>query len=120
MAKLYASPGVSDARYLASVVVKKASTLVRKHEGKLSRVLFGLSARLARPRCVYPRCRAEVANWFTGEYFPIDSDLCEEHHDNYTSTSAVFNEHLGPHGGDMTDAEYFRRWCWWHRTQENS
>ena len=45
-----------------------------------------LSRRLARPRCVFPGCSQEVANWVVGDYIPLDSDLCDTHHKDYAAT----------------------------------
>lgn len=74
--------------------------------------LNAVGRRLARPRCVYPKCSREVANWTVGEYCPIDVDLCEDHLHEYQRTVKDAPE-VPVDGPDSS--KHIRAWARWYK-----
>lgn len=52
-----------------------------------------------KPKCIFPGCDDFVLNWsIEPDYNPVDTDLCEDHHNTYLDDSGdednTFNKEL--------------------------
>lgn len=114
----YAKPNAGRVRQLLRRVALKVAVFTYDMGESVSLIARNAADSLSRPRCVYPGCRGDVANWCVGEYVPVDSWLCEEHHQDQSETIQRFykSAEYERSGLDhVDDAEAVsKEWAKWH------